>query len=105
MARWKYKALSNTGAVYEGTIPMPDDDEIEMFQRLQDLRGKLHERGYQFLEARQLTKEELTIENRVATMQARKNRVLKIPTDSRAFFWLLLLFCPLAVLLFLLLVL
>jgi len=104
MARWRYKAMAADGSVYEGSVPMPDASEIEMFQRIQDLREKLQERGYQFMEARPLTKEELSMDAMARGLAKKRDERLEI-TENPTSGWLSLVCVPLAILLFLLLVL
>lgn len=65
MVRWKYLAVNvKTGDRYEGTVPMPDVEENAhaVVERIDELRGKLMERGYRFVRAMPLTDAEIRSE-------------------------------------------
>lgn len=57
MQRWKYRARNNAdGSIFESTIDMPvfEDDQAKCIKRIDELRQRLCDRGYQFVDARPL---------------------------------------------------
>jgi len=97
MIRWQYKATDHNGEIYTGTIPMPEDDPVAMFLQIQKLRTKLAERRYQFIEARELTKQELRLQAITNVLKKRRDRHLIIE-DSHISVWRYVVFLVLALL-------
>lgn len=57
MQRWKYRARNDIdGSIFESTIDMPafEDNQAKCVKRIDELRQRLRDRGYQFIDARPL---------------------------------------------------
>jgi hypothetical protein len=99
MPKWKYRAQCKAdGSFYDGSIDMYnyDDDQIKCLQRIDELREKLQERGYQFIDARPLSDIEKKSANYAEKIIRMKRKPKSIRRRRPYVFGLLSLLCLVA---------
>ena len=86
MGTWKYRYHSIGAKIHEGFIEIKDDDDrLEVIERIQLLRIRLHNKGYKFIDAAPINGAEKSIRSRLSNLKRFKKPVRLKPKRRTSF--------------------